>query len=292
MTGPTPARESIFNEAVLGLVAAAAAFSPSAALAQSGIFQAPGGAPKGAEPDVSLAEAFFIQRHPVTHQVEWLGSMIIWSLMALSAASIALIVIQWLGNRRKVVLPDALLRRAQSLMRGGRAGELPDFLRKDPSYLAKVLLAALSEPTRQHGAMVRAAEHTADALLVTKLRRLEPLSVIGNVAPMIGLFGTVYGIILAFREIVSSGGAPDPVSLAAGIGTALTSTFWGLVVAIPALAAFGLLRNSIDALTAEADAHIEDLLETTRPRPAPSAAHASPRPVESAAAPAGARAGV
>jgi biopolymer transport protein ExbB len=85
---------------------------------------------------------------------------------------------------------------------------------------------------------------------------------------MIGLFGTVYGMILAFREIVIAGGSPDPVDLAAGIGTALTTTFWGLVVAIPALAGYAIVRNRFDALTSDADAAIEHLVNTHHPRAA------------------------
>ena len=62
---------------------------------------------------------------------------------------------------------------------------------------------------------------------------------------MAGLFGTVYGMILAFQSIVSAGGNADPVLLAGGIGTALVTTFWGLVVAIPALMGYAVVRNRI-----------------------------------------------
>jgi biopolymer transport protein ExbB len=70
---------------------------------------------------------------------------------------------------------------------------------------------------------------------------------------MIGLFGTVYGMIVAFQTIAASGGAADPAMLAGGIGTALVTTFWGLVIAIPALAAYATLRNGVDAASREAE---------------------------------------
>ena len=69
----------------------------------------------------------------------------------------------------------------------------------------------------------------------------------------------------AIGAIVASGGAADPVMLAGGIGTALTTTFWGLVVAIPALAGYALLRNRIDELTVEAALEAEDLVSQFRP---------------------------
>jgi len=119
---------------------------------------------------------------------------------------------------------------------------------------------------------VYSADYTSQEAAERELREhigestdgIEPLNIIGNVAPMIGLFGTVYGMILAFREIVVAGGSPDPVELAAGIGTALTTTFWGLVVAIPALAGYALLRTRLDGLTAEAARSAEELVGRLR----------------------------
>jgi len=113
--------------------------------------------------------------------------------------------------------------------------------------------------------MLRALARASEEYTADRLRRVEVLNVIGGVAPMVGLFGTVYGMILAFREIVAAGGSPDPVGLAAGIGTALTTTFWGLVVAIPALAGYALIRNTIDSLTSEATLEAEDLINRYQP---------------------------
>ena len=118
-----------------------------------------------------------------------------------------------------------------------------------------------------HGyeAMLRGLEQVAAEETTIRFRRIELLNVLGQVSPMIGLFGTVYGMILAFSAIVASGGAADPVMLAGGIGTALTTTFWGLVVAIPALAGYALIRNRIDELTIEATLQAEELVAPFRP---------------------------
>jgi len=185
----------------------------------------------------SLAEAFLIQRHPDTGKVEIFGSLIIWFLLALSAASIGLLGAMTWANREQNIAPVETIKRATYLLGQKRYEELMGTLEKDGSYYASVLFNALSESAHGHTAMIRAGEQTADDLTIRLLRRVEPLNIIGNISPMIGLFGTVYGMILAFSEIVTSGGTPDPVGLAAGIGTALTTTFWGLVVAIPAVTA-------------------------------------------------------
>ena len=84
------------------------------------------------------------------------------------------------------------------------------------------------------------------------LRRIEFLSVIGNLAPMVGLLGTVTGMIIAFQRVAGSQGAAGAADLAEGIYQALVTTVGGLIVAIPALAAFAFFRNRVDQFVAEA----------------------------------------
>lgn len=227
-----------------------------------------------------IAEAFFIQRHPETGDVEWLGSLIVWLLMLLSAGSLGLLGARWLENRRERVIPERLFD-------GGAdppAGD-PD----DPAAGERLVAGVLAERDRGRGAMLRAAEQLAEEFVLSRLRGIEPLAVVGNVAPMIGLFGTVYGMILAFGEIVASGGTPDPVGLAAGIGTALTTTFWGLVVAIPALAGHALLRNRIEGLGLELARRTEELAgrvadeAPARPAGAPTPARPARQPMKTSA---------
>jgi biopolymer transport protein ExbB len=83
---------------------------------------------------------------------------------------------------------------------------------------------------------------------------------------MIGLFGTVYGMIVAFQTIATTGGAADPVLLAGGIGTALVTTFWGLLIAIPATSAYAMIRNRAIATSDEALAEADELIAIFRPR--------------------------
>ncbi len=209
---------------------------------------------------VSMGEVFFIQRHPTTRRVEWLGTLLIWLLLALSAASIGLMIRYALESARSSLFPEELRARARTLLAESRVNDTLDFVRGDESYFARVLHAALREHQHGKAPMVRAGEQAGEERTVHLMRRIEPLNIIGNVSPMIGLFGTVYGMILAFREIVASGGTPDPVNLASGIGTALVTTFWGLVVAIPALAGYAVLRNRIDEITSQASREAEELI--------------------------------
>ncbi len=198
--------------------------------------------------------------------IEILGSLIIWLLLALSVVNIGLIGSMAVANQRKSILPPETVAEVRRLLAAGdfrRAVELAD---KDGSFFGHILRAALSQAGHGYVAVIRGLDEASDELTGMRLRRIEYLNVLGQVSPMIGLFGTVYGMILAFQAIVLAGGNADPVLLAGGIGTALVTTFWGLIVAIPALAAYGIIRNKIDELTSEATLTAQEILNQFRPR--------------------------
>ena len=79
-------------------------------------------------------------------------------------------------------------------------------------------------------------------------RRVHWLSVIGSLTPMIGLLGTVLGLVQAFKQIESLGGQVQPGDLAAGIWTALLTTVFGLSVALPTLAVYHFLEHRVGAV--------------------------------------------
>lgn len=219
-------------------------------------------APAGSR--VAMGEIFFLQRHPATRGVEWIGTAIIWSLVGLSAVSVSLIGARLYENRREQIMPPELVGRGEALLRDGRLSEFNDFVRQDNSDFSRAFAVGLARQQAGEEAVNLAIDEFAQATSARRLRRLEPLNIIGNVGPMIGLFATVYGMILVFRAIVAAGGTPDPSNLAAGIGTKLVGTFWGLVVAIPALSAYALLRNRVEGFTADAADAAKRLLARLR----------------------------
>ncbi|HEG42635.1 MAG TPA: hypothetical protein ENH94_01150 [Phycisphaerales bacterium] len=122
-------------------------------------------------------------------------------------------------------------------------------LQADPKYINSLAAESLQEST------------------MGLFRRVEWCAIIGNVAPMIGLFGTVFGMIRAFNILGIAGSQPPADQLAAAISIALVTTFWGLLVAIPALAMHGIFRSRIETIVSEAALEIEILLQriTTQP---------------------------
>ena len=206
----------------------------------------------------SFFEAFFLSD-------DLLGLIIIWGLIVASFVSISLTILFTMRYRKSSVMPEDTRNEIEALLADKKYREAINFAKEDPSFLGKITSAALDEASNGYGAMERAIEEAGDAESTRILRPIEILNVLGNIAPMVGLFGTVYGMIVAFQQLVDSGGSADPSSLAAGISTALVTTFWGLVVAIPALAAYALVRNKIDALTTESLLVAEDIISPFKP---------------------------
>ena len=186
------------------------------------------------------------------HFVKSGGPITLFVLIPLSALTLALVVHYLIVLRRNAQTPTSLARALVSSARQGRARNILAITRDDDTMLGQAAYAGVS----QMGAgreLARAAVDEAVEERATKLfRRIEYLNVIGNVSPMIGLLGTVLGMIKAFAAIFEMrGGMPDPSELAGDIAEALVTTFWGILIAIPALTAFALFRNRVDAFAAE-----------------------------------------
>jgi biopolymer transport protein ExbB len=94
---------------------------------------------------------------------------------------------------------------------------------------------------------------------------LSYLALIGNIAPMVGLLGTVQGMVASFGQIASSPQTPKPNELAGGIEQALYTTLVGLLLAIPAIVIYNILRNLVQRHVLTAGAQSEDLLEKFQP---------------------------
>lgn len=189
------------------------------------------------------------------------GQWLVWVvLLPLSVVVIKLAVQNCLTIRRVKLLPVAVIHKARRLIKESKGPEAIESLRGQESLLGKTVYVGLAQRAHGRVAMENAMAEMLEQETAQLLRKIEWLNIIGNVAPMIGLFGTVWGMIDAFNAIVQAGGQPEPANLAGGISVALVTTWWGLVVAIPALAVYGFLRNRIDILSAEAAVTAEELL--------------------------------
>ena len=187
------------------------------------------------------------------------------AIYACSLASIALIIEHAITIRRTVLVPELSVVQVKTMFDERRFREAMEFCQHDPSFVSGVVHAGLIEAANGYEAMGAAMEDAAGERTARLYRKIEWLNLLGNVAPMLGLWGTVYGMMVAFGEIESKGGKANPSDLAGGIMMALVSTFVGLIVAIPALSAYGIFRSRIDQLSMEAALVAEELLANFRP---------------------------
>jgi biopolymer transport protein ExbB len=179
------------------------------------------------------------------------GVMIMIGLIALSVTSAYLVFDQAMALRRREILPPGLAENVRGLLAAGRVKEADAACRQQPSVLGFVLASGLNEVEYGWGPVEKSVEDALAEQAARLMRRAEYLSVIGNLAPMLGLLGTVTGMLLSFREVAASQGAAGASELADGIYQALVTTVAGLLIAIPTLGAFAIFRNRVDGLIAE-----------------------------------------
>jgi biopolymer transport protein ExbB len=189
-------------------------------------------------------------------------------LLPLSITAVAIMVQNFVGTRRGATAPARTLENIRrALQRGDYAGAMR-VCTEDRSALAYVIHAGFRRAPEGLAAVRRAMEIAAEERSVALLRTMEYLNLIGHVAPMVGLFGTVNGIIGMFGSIASAGGIPVMSSISHDLGAALVATFWGLLIAIPSLAAFGILRGRLDAFVLECSSAIDRVVGDLQHRPA------------------------
>ena len=134
----------------------------------------------------------------------------------------------------------------------------------NPCFSTNVAAAGIRKLGTTFGTIEKSIEEMEDEETVKLQQKIGYLSLIGNIAPMMGLFGTVSGMIEAFETIAKMGAAVTPSDLASGISTALVTTFLGLFVAIPTMIAYFFFRNKVIRVSIEIAAIADDLVDRFR----------------------------
>jgi biopolymer transport protein ExbB len=192
------------------------------------------------------------------------GGTIGFVIWALSIVTVALMIRFFIAIRRANIMPELIQMQIEELFESKDYREAIDVTEVQPDMFSYMLHSALTEAPHGYPAMERAMEEAAEERTTKMLRDIEWLNLIGNIGPMLGLLGTVWGMIGAFFSIVQSG-QPNPADLAGDIGIALVTTLLGLGVSIPALSVFSIMRNRIDALSSMSMLTCQELISTFRP---------------------------
>ena len=181
-------------------------------------------------------------------------------LLLISFIMVAVIMMNLLQVRRDNLLPEGFVAAFEDKLNAQDYQGAYEIARGDESLIARVLAAGLSRLNRGYEAAVEGMQEVGEEESMAMEHRLSYLALIGSIAPMVGLMGTVWGMIASFREIATAPVAPKPKDLADGISTALFTTLEGLVVAIPAIIAYSLLRNRVSRLLLEVGRVSEGLM--------------------------------
>ncbi len=178
------------------------------------------------------------------------GGPFMWPIILCSIAAVGILLERLWTLQRKRVLPEELIKKVSQLAESGQVNaKVIEALEKN-SPLGRVLAAALANRDRGREIMMERVQDTGRHVVHELERFLNSLGTIASISPLLGLLGTVTGIIRAFNAVML-GGMGDPRMLAGGISEALVTTAGGLAVAIPSFIAYRYLRGKVERIVIE-----------------------------------------
>jgi len=186
-------------------------------------------------------------------------------IITLSVVGLALIIEHAISVSRDKLAPPDMIETIESHLDNNDVQGAYEFCEQNPNYLTNIMVAALPKVSHGFDSMEQAASDVGEEEAIKLHAKISWLSLIGNIAPLLGLLGTVSGMLTAFGVIENSTN-PNPAELAGGIKEALVTTMLGLVVAVPVMVGFFFYRNRVVKIVLEISAITEDMLDRFRPQ--------------------------
>ncbi len=181
-------------------------------------------------------------------------------ILGLSILFLAVTIERFRHLRARAVLPPGLVARVQPLWAAHRFDELEKMLADDGSTLARVISCMVEHRNQPYEVVSRLAGDLASMELRQHQQKAYALAIVATVAPIVGLLGTVIGMIEAFHVIAFSDAMGNPALLAGGISKALVNTAAGLAVALPALGMHHYFKHRLATLGLEMEKQIIALI--------------------------------
>ena len=150
--------------------------------------------------------------------------------------------------------------RVKNLVKKGSIELAISACRKSPTPISKIMLTGLIKFGQGRDEMKEAIEDSANQEIPVLERNLSTLSTIGNITPLLGLLGTVFGMVKAFN-VIAVMGVGKPEALAGGISEALLTTAFGLSIAIPTIVVYNYLSHRVDKLIRDMEVNCVDLVD-------------------------------
>mgnify|MGYP003951946845 CR=1 FL=1 len=191
---------------------------------------------------------------------EALGVSYMLIFLALSFTLVALFVMNLITSARSKVCPVHLVEDFEEMLDNKQYQDAYELAKEHESVLGSVLSAGLAKLSAGYPQAIEAMQEIGEEENMKLEHRLSYMALIGTISPMVGLFGTVHGMISAFQVIATGGSTPEASELAGGISTALFTTLLGLAIAIPAIAVYNILKNRVARLMLEVGILSEGLM--------------------------------
>ena len=188
------------------------------------------------------------------------GGMFMWPLLICSIVAVTVILLRAMALREKMVVPLVLETEIERLVPGASPERLMRIAQVDNSPLARICLVALQHLRWPRNENVEAVQTRARHEMVRLERGLIVLEVITGIAPLLGLLGTVSGLVHVFAHLGLSAGGTDTKGIALGISEALNTTIFGLSIAVPSLIAFSYFSKKVEVMAVEMESLVADLL--------------------------------
>lgn len=190
-------------------------------------------------------------------------SMLRWALEASGPIGIVLLIISvymsamiirfFLEMKVSEAVPPALVEKLETAIKERKFQEAYDACRDNESFLARLVRTGVANLPNGRPEAKESMNVVADEIVTGMEARVGYLAIIGQLGPMIGLVGTIFGMIMSFQEIATAAGSqPKPEKVAEGISTALFITLEGVSLSVPAIFFYSFFKNRIAILTMEA----------------------------------------
>jgi biopolymer transport protein ExbB len=242
------AREGLMSQVWTGwprLTATAARLALAACLLGAATFTAACLTPSVAAPASSKNALVYI-----AESCGWIFGPV---FLLLSFIFVAQLVTCFMQIRKAILLPPTLSEQFEQHLEAKEYQPAYELAKNDDSYLGHVLAAGMGKLQSGYPAAVEAMENAQGEEQMKLEHKISYIALVGALAPMLGLLGTVQGMVSSFKTISDNPGvAPKPDQLATGIATALVTTLIGLWIAIPAIMFFQLLKNWLEEINSSA----------------------------------------
>ncbi|MFP4054296.1 MAG: MotA/TolQ/ExbB proton channel family protein [Phycisphaerae bacterium] len=185
----------------------------------------------------------------LTFQAKWaVGGYTMWALAFLAAIALVFVVDRIVMLRRGRIVPHKLADRANALWQQGQYEQIVQLARRSRSTLGKIIAFMVEHRENNFEHINTVAGEIGERDFAVHARRNYPLAAVGTLSPLLGLMGTVFGLMGAFATIGVVGTMDDPASLAGDIGKALVTTAGGLILAVPALGLYHYFKSRTGVL--------------------------------------------